>query len=78
MKFNMNANATVVLTPAGANIYNAWGNTFPVGSKPNLLFAGETCSIELWQLMRIFGESLYNGMPQVPFLFNEITLKDAK
>lgn len=30
---------------------------------------------QLWELMQIFGRCMYNGMPEAPFVNNEIEIK---
>lgn len=74
MKIAINLNDTfdVTLTERGARIYNdhyaAYGEARPEKRK-----AGDKITLELWNLMSIFGEFLYNGMPEVPFEGNVIT-----
>ena len=79
MNLNLNDNVSVVLTEAGAKRYNEWHEQFIVGlpvSRSKGKAAGDTLHAQLWMLFQTFGDSIHLGMSEVPFLDNEITLKE--
>jgi len=74
MKINVNDLVTVYLTEAGERTYRAHFGTWPDRIK-----IGEDKSVttELWDLMVIFGNTLYNGC-QIPFKNNDIEIQIEK
>lgn len=73
MKVNTNVQATVILTAFGARHFNQYMATFH-GVRFNTLQAGESLKAELWNIMAIFGSTIYNGMAEVPFQDNEMEI----
>lgn len=73
MNVNLNSQATFTLTEAGARIHEEHMSQYPVrwreAAKP-----GDVMKMTLWGTMQIFGSSIYMGMPEVPFVGNELTL----
>jgi hypothetical protein len=86
MKFTVNINwgASVVLTEAGASVLNRYieNEKYLTEEQKKLLFgkayfnAGDTFCCVLWDMMRIFGDSLYHGC-EIPFFENKVILDDA-
>jgi regulator of replication initiation timing len=71
--FNINRRATVILTKAGAEVVNvAYKSLVPITCV--WYNEGNVYSTELWNLMEVFGKSLYNGGPTL-FLKNEIQIE---
>ena len=76
MMHNMNNTAEVVLTKRGAQILNDSDERFIFVHTHNGPYSeGETFSSELWNIMRIFGNYLYNGC-DIPFVSNNILIKE--
>lgn len=77
MKLNLNERVQVVLTPRGAEIWNAneaqYENVHY--SKPNYKQAGDVLKESLWSLFQVFGKDIYMGC-QVPFEGCEIVLDE--
>ena len=66
---NLNRNCKVKLTDFGEHLLlerNPPAFKFNYDQKTNIL------STELWSLMNIFGDQLYNGAIDLPFVNNEI------
>lgn len=73
MIINLNNICRVTLTDFGARHYNYWH--YPFGKKaPPELKEGEILTAELWQVMQIFGETMFNGIDKVPFRDNKIEI----
>ncbi|WKZ86291.1 hypothetical protein N5B55_04895 [Ralstonia pickettii] len=76
MKLNLNDRATVRLTAYGAGIYNNhMGSNLPGAYRPPAIKAGATLRLSLWELMQIFGASIYMG-GAIPFEDNAIDLSE--
>lgn len=73
MIINLNQNCRVVLTDFGARHYNYW-HAFLGKNAPPDKKEGDVLETELWGLMQIFGETMYNGMPKIPFVDNNIKI----
>ena len=67
-RIGLNAEVRVRLTHFGTALVRESGR-----SVPNMDLNGET-KFQLWDLMAVFGPRLYHGMPNIPFLNNEIIL----
>lgn len=65
-RVNMNDDATVVLTEAGAKIYNET----PRAGMPIRLEAGDKVTEQLWEIFRIFGGKNLSR-PSVPIHFDQ-------
>ncbi len=76
LEINTNESATVILTPKGAQIYNAYWAEMPINCRPNTKKEGDSLSDELWSLFNIFGQGMYNGC-QIPFKDNKLTLETS-
>ena len=76
MKLNMNDHATFRLTSYGAGIYNFHmrKNSLP-RYRPAEKQAGDQLKMSLWELMQVFGPSLYMG-GQIPFEENSIEVSE--
>lgn len=80
--FNMNAEATVILTDHGKRVYRdhyiniSYINIDVFNELMKKIETG-TFTAELWQMFQIFGEELYMGNP-VLFTNNEIIIKNRK
>lgn len=77
MKIGLNSEVTVILTKYGAKLYNRYYRKFYVSAPSfecNAVDEGHVLKIELWHLMQIFGENMYNGNPEIPFKENSLTL----
>jgi hypothetical protein len=63
MKFNINEKVKVKLTPKGNGILR------DKGENPNDLMKDENGFVEfqLWELMNLFGQQMYNGCTNIPF-----------
>lgn len=72
LKVNMNAQVQVVLTKYGAETLNKHYSQFDTFGSYQNLNEGDAYKTELWQIMQIFGEGIYMGMPQAPFEGNVI------
>jgi hypothetical protein len=70
MKVQLNLNDTVYvrLTEHGRSIYDKWASDF---SRPPSPSTEQPMSFILWELMNVFGDSLYNGAKTV-FADNQI------
>jgi len=66
MKININDEVTVKLTDFGEQLLAEKGV-----EKASL--CGEY-KFQLWELMQIFGDCMYNGMPKMPFVKNELII----
>lgn len=78
MNFNMNDNFSVTLTEFGAKKYNAHLNMYPHPSVPVANYpAGESITKPLWALFQAFGQDLFLGMSEMPFVENRIVAVDA-
>lgn len=72
--FNINAKATVRLTPFGLKVWtDKWAE---IGYEPIRLRGGNILETELWDLMRTFGPHLFNGAREMPFVRNEIVIEN--
>ena len=77
---NVNNQVRVILTPAGLAIYNAQMRFHGLPEKVVEYFTGPlnliegplgpSLTVELWDLMFIFGGEMYMGNPRVPFFLN--------
>ena len=78
---NINDEVYVKLTPYGKKIHKENWDRYMANSKlPYKLNAnpeGYTV-FAMWDLMNIFGDCLYIGNTQIPFVNNEIKLKESK
>lgn len=81
---NVNYGASVILTEDGANVMNKYIEEeayFLTGEQKVHVFGrshfekGDTFNGMLWDVMHIFGKSLYHGCEAL-FLGNKITLDD--
>ena len=74
MKINMNDSVRVTLTATGAQVYNKYLSQFTFSGRrePNTT-EGYVLKTPLWDLMHIFGNSIYMGC-NVPFEFNVLEL----
>lgn len=64
MIINLNQRCDVILTAYGAEVYNEYFRELHATCKLielTDLKAGEVLSLQLWELMNIFGKHLYNG-----------------
>jgi hypothetical protein len=68
---NINTQAEVKLTEYGREIFNKYYSKFPDSIKPK---APTILKTELWQLMNIFGDCLYQGNLKLPFENNNINI----
>jgi len=75
MKFNINDRVIVDLTDFGKQILNK-------KAPEKLIFChmlpSKKYKFQLWELMEIFGKYMYSGMPEIPFVNNEIEIKENK
>jgi hypothetical protein len=76
MNVNLNVEVIAILTEQGARIYNAYWSVqqIPKEHRPLKLDKGDEIRVQLWHLMQLFGNHIYNGMPEVPFMNNEIKI----
>jgi len=77
MNVNLNDRATVTLTSTGAATYNRYLSqfTYPGRQEPNKK-AGYVLSTQLWELFKIFGDSIYMGC-NVPFENNVMEISSC-
>ena len=81
MILNLNKNVQVILTKKGAKILNQYNenirkvlnNTTFYKYYPITYIEGDTYENMLWEIMRIFGNDLFNGC-ETPFKNNEILI----
>lgn len=73
MEININKIVSVTLTEQGATILNR--SIYNYGHKE--WKHNDIYSSELWLIMAIFGEHLYNGC-DIPFVNNKITIDDDR
>lgn len=60
--YNINSEVEVILTEYGAKILTEYWKEFQKTAHIKRTFKeGDTYNIELWHLMSIFGDHLYNG-----------------
>ena len=57
IKFNINNFVKVKLTPYGKSIFK--------NRRPNMDHQGSTFTFQLWVLMNIFGDEMWNGNEQI-------------
>lgn len=69
--FNMNAKCEVVLTDYGVRIL---ATKSPEMYLNNFKVKTRVLKTMLWHLFEIYGEHMVHGMPEVPFVDNEITI----
>lgn len=77
MILNLNSEVTVTLTKYGAKIYNKYYKKFYTSSPSfecDAVEEGFVYKTELWHLMQIYGEWLYNGNPDIPFKENKLEI----
>ena len=78
MKMNLNQSCNVILTAHGAEVYNEYFRKLHVKCKLielTNLKAEDELSLQLWELMSIFGTHLYNGAENC-FANNDISFND--
>lgn len=78
MKINLNQQCDVILTAHGAEVYNKYFRELHATCKQielTNLKAGDVLSLQLWELMNIFGKYLYNGAENC-FENNNISFND--
>lgn len=71
MKFNLNDEATVVLTAYGQSVYDLFHRRLDLKFHSP---ASSTLTLPLWGLMQIFGPAMAMGFAHVPFVDNEIRI----
>ena len=64
MEININQRCKVELTALGATCYNKYRQKYD-GFYP--MQVGDKIVKPLWELMQIFGDTIYHGMPEAPF-----------
>ena len=72
---NINRTIGIKLTEYGAEILNKYyEDSIPKGFilLSNKHSAGDIEKFSLWEMAHIFGKSMYNGNPKIPFVDNEI------
>ena len=74
LTLNINDQVEVTLTSHGAKLYNTHLGFVAYDYPEQKKTCGDVLKTELWNLMSIFGDHLYNGMPQGPFASNEVRL----
>ena len=74
MKFNVNEQVTVVLTAYGEMILK---REAPRYYDCNSIYdkITRTLQLELWGIMDIFGKSMWNGNPDIPFANNKLEIR---
>lgn len=78
MTINLNQRCDVILTAHGAEVYNKYFRKLHAIChliEPIHLKAGVELSLQLWELMNIFGKHLYNGAENC-FENNDISFND--
>lgn len=78
MIINLNQSCNVILTAHGAEVYNEYFCELHATCKLIELTnkqAGDELSLQLWELMKIFGKHLYNGAENC-FANNDISFND--
>lgn len=78
MIINLNSRCDVILTAHGAEVYNKYFRELHATCKLielTNLKAGDVLSLQLWDLMNIFGKHLYNGAENC-FANNYISFND--
>lgn len=78
MTINLNQRCDVILTTHGAEVYNKYFRKLHATCKliePTNLKAGDVLSLQLWELMNIFGKYLYIGAENC-FENNNISFND--
>lgn len=78
MVINLNQRCDVILTTHGAEVYNKYFRKLHATCKLielTNLKAGDVLSLQLWDLMNIFGKHLYNGAESC-FENNDISFND--
>lgn len=78
MIINLNQTCNVILTAHGAEVYNEYFRELHATCKLielTNLKAGDELSLQLWELMKIFGKHLYNGAENC-FANNDISFND--
>ena len=80
MIINLNQPCNVILTAHGAEVYNEYFRELHATCKLielTNLKAEDELSLQLWELMSIFGKHLYNGA-DICFENNDISFNDDK
>lgn len=71
MKFNINATTRARLTPFGMTLLKA-AFDIPGVDWLHFLKPGNSIEMPLWEVMSVFGQSMFNGAIDLPFVDNQI------
>lgn len=74
MQVNINTPCTIVLTEAGAKVWNRAFDVIPFANRPVPKVAGDTVKTQLWCVMEIFGPHTYLGMREPLFQGNNLDI----
>jgi hypothetical protein len=71
---NVNEYVQVELTTEGLARYIRHFQNLGLKKVPLDNLLGSTLKVQLWELMNIFGDEMYNGNPRVMFRENKVTI----
>lgn len=71
--YNVNNRVTVELTDVGLKRWTEYWEPYggPIG------LTGRVLETQVWQLMNVFGDMMYNGSMELPFVNNKITIHES-
>lgn len=70
---NVNDTVRVTLTEAGKRRVSEWGKTLGVKAGFEMSDSERAGEWQLWRLMQVFGDAMYNGMAEPLFEKNEVS-----
>ena len=73
--YNINTQCSVTLTEHGVEVFNKHLTYF--GLPPSNKTQGDVYTAPLWDIMSIFGGSMFNGATKMAFVNNEIRIKEG-
>jgi hypothetical protein len=68
IELNMNDEVNLILTKTGAKIYNEYFKGLP----QNKYGFGDQLRMPIWEVMLVFGQHLFLGIPEVCFIDNKL------
>lgn len=80
MKFTVNVNDTVHvrLTDAGRARVMAWARDLGINPEHAMTDREKRGEFQIWHLMQVFGDAMYNGQPEPMFEHNDISFEVGK
>ncbi len=69
---NTNTMVSAKLTALGATLWVASHFDISLGKRPPPVKAGDVVTDTLWHFMAVFGPHLHHGMPETPFVDNNL------